>query len=51
MNSALSRICRGYSESELELLTDFLRRTITAGRVVTDDLASRESDLGQTPRD
>lgn len=51
MNSALSQICKRYRESELEVLADFLRRTTTAGRVAADNLASRGSDPGPTPRD
>jgi DNA-binding MarR family transcriptional regulator len=39
MNSAMDRICAGYTEAELELLADFLRRTTNAGRDATDDLA------------
>jgi DNA-binding MarR family transcriptional regulator len=36
MNSAMDRLCDGYSETELELVTDFLRRTADAGRTATD---------------
>jgi DNA-binding MarR family transcriptional regulator len=36
MNSAMDRLCDGYSEAELELVTDFLRRTAEAGRTATD---------------
>ena len=39
MNSAMDRICAGYTEAELELLADFLRRTTNAGRDATDELA------------
>jgi DNA-binding MarR family transcriptional regulator len=51
MNSALSRICKRYRESELEVLADFLRRTSTAGEVAADDLASPASDPESTRRD
>src|SRR5258708_34448379 len=36
MNAALDQICAGYSEAELEVLADFLRRTTSAGRTATD---------------
>ena len=39
MNASLDRICSGYTEAELEVLADFLRRTADAGRLATDDLA------------
>jgi DNA-binding MarR family transcriptional regulator len=38
MNSALDGICSGYTDSELDLLADFLRRATDAGRTATDDL-------------
>jgi DNA-binding MarR family transcriptional regulator len=40
MNTALDQICAGYSDAELHLLADFLRRTADAGRTATDELAS-----------
>lgn len=40
MNASLERICAGYTDAELEVLADFLRRTTDAGRLATDDLAS-----------
>jgi DNA-binding MarR family transcriptional regulator len=40
MNASMDRICAGYGETELELLADFLRRTATAGRSATDELAA-----------
>jgi DNA-binding MarR family transcriptional regulator len=39
MNSSMSEICAGYSPAELEVLADFLRRTVEAGRSATDKLA------------
>jgi DNA-binding MarR family transcriptional regulator len=39
MNRSMDEICAGYSEAELELLADFLRRTTDAGRGATQDLA------------
>jgi DNA-binding MarR family transcriptional regulator len=40
MNASLDEICAGYTEAELELLADFLGRTITAGRTATEELGS-----------
>jgi DNA-binding MarR family transcriptional regulator len=39
MNTAMDELCAGYTDAELELLADFLRRTTDAGRVATDELA------------
>jgi DNA-binding MarR family transcriptional regulator len=40
MSSALDRICAGYSEAELALLADFLRRCTAAGQTAAADLAA-----------
>jgi DNA-binding MarR family transcriptional regulator len=40
MSTSMDQICAGYSEEELQLLADFLRRTAHAGRNATDELAS-----------
>ncbi|MFJ1762380.1 MarR family transcriptional regulator [Amycolatopsis sp. NPDC088138] len=40
MNAALDEICDEYSEAELDLITDFLRRAKTAGSAATGDLAN-----------
>jgi DNA-binding MarR family transcriptional regulator len=40
MNSAMDEICAGYDEAQLDILADFLRRTIDAGRDATSDLAA-----------
>ena len=40
MNASIDQICSGYTEAELEVLADFLRRTASAGQAATDDLAS-----------
>src|SRR5262245_65620961 len=40
MNASLDGICAGYGDAELEVLADFLRRTTTAGRGATDELAA-----------
>jgi DNA-binding MarR family transcriptional regulator len=39
MNSAMDRICAGYTEDQLELLADFLRRATEAGNDATEELA------------
>ena len=39
MNTSVDQICAGYSDAELHLLADFLRRTAHAGRTATDELA------------
>jgi len=38
MNTSLDQICATYEEPELQLLADFLRRTMQAGRHATDEL-------------
>ena len=40
MNSSMDQLCAGYEETELEVIADFLRRTASAGRDATDDLAT-----------
>ena len=40
MNTSIDRICADYSDDQLELLADFLRRTTDAGRSATDELAT-----------
>jgi DNA-binding MarR family transcriptional regulator len=39
MNASMDEICTGYGDTELELLSDFLRRTANAGGRATDELA------------
>jgi DNA-binding MarR family transcriptional regulator len=39
MNASMDQVCAGYSEDQLELLADFLRRTADAGHSATEDLA------------
>jgi DNA-binding MarR family transcriptional regulator len=41
MNASMDRICARYGEADLELIVDFLRRTIDAGRDATDELAGK----------
>ncbi|SDS50705.1 MarR family transcriptional regulator [Actinopolymorpha singaporensis] len=38
MNASMDQLCAGYSDEELELITDFLRRTAAAGRDAANDL-------------
>jgi DNA-binding MarR family transcriptional regulator len=38
MNQAMDQLCAGYSDDQLDLLADFLRRTTTAGQDATDEL-------------
>jgi DNA-binding MarR family transcriptional regulator len=40
MNSAMDDLFEGYSEEELALLADFLRRTTALGRTATDELSA-----------
>jgi DNA-binding MarR family transcriptional regulator len=39
MNAAMDELCASYSDEQLELLADFLRRTTDAGRDATEQLA------------
>ena len=43
MNTSMDQICADYNDAELQLLADFLRRTATAGRTATDELAEGDS--------
>jgi DNA-binding MarR family transcriptional regulator len=38
MNRSMNKLLAGYSDSELELIADFLGRTVDAGRNATDEL-------------
>jgi len=40
MNTAMDQICADYTDTELELLADFLNRVNRAGEHATDELAS-----------
>jgi len=40
MNASMDQLCADYSDDQLELLADFLRRTTNAGRDATDELAA-----------
>lgn len=39
MNTSMDEICADYSDAELELIRDFLDRTVAAGRDASDELA------------
>jgi DNA-binding MarR family transcriptional regulator len=43
MNRSMNKVLAGYSDGELEVIADFLRRTVNAGRNATDNLASDQS--------
>jgi DNA-binding MarR family transcriptional regulator len=43
MNAALERICAGYGPAELEVVADFLRVTVDAGRSASEELAGTAS--------
>jgi hypothetical protein len=38
MNRSMNKILAHYSDSELEVIADFMRRTVDAGRSATDEL-------------
>lgn len=38
MNAAMDRICADYSDTEMELLTDFFRRVTAAGERAADEI-------------
>lgn len=40
MNTSLDELCAGYTDAELELIADFLRRTTAAGRTAAEELAA-----------
>ena len=39
MNRGMNKLLAGYSDSELEVIADFMRRTVEAGREATEELA------------
>ena len=39
MNRSMNKILAGYSDDELEVIADFLRRTVDAGQSATEELA------------
>jgi DNA-binding MarR family transcriptional regulator len=39
MNRGMNKLLAGYSDSELEVIADFMHRTVEAGRDATDELA------------
>jgi DNA-binding MarR family transcriptional regulator len=48
MNRSMNKLLAGYSDSELEVIADFLRRTVDAGRDATDELAGDRGTLAAT---
>jgi hypothetical protein len=38
MNTRMGRICDGYTDGELDLIADFLTRTVAAGRASADEI-------------
>ncbi|MCA1644313.1 MAG: MarR family transcriptional regulator [Chloroflexi bacterium] len=40
MNTAMDELCAGYTDAQLALLVEFLRRSANAGRGATDELTS-----------
>jgi DNA-binding MarR family transcriptional regulator len=40
MNTAMDQICAGYEDTDLQLLTGFLRRTADAARTAADRLTA-----------
>jgi hypothetical protein len=47
MNAAVTEICAGYSDAELELVADFLHRTAEAGRGAAAELAQEHKSTGK----
>jgi DNA-binding MarR family transcriptional regulator len=43
MNRSMNKLLADYSDNELEVIADFLRRTVGAGRTATDKLADDQS--------
>lgn len=41
MNRHMDDVCARYSKAELEVVTDFLRRTIDAGRSAAEEMETR----------
>jgi DNA-binding MarR family transcriptional regulator len=39
MNRSMNKLLADYSDAELEVIADFMRRTVAAGREATDELA------------
>src|SRR5437763_2002025 len=40
LGRSMNKLLAGYSDTELELIADFMRRTVDAGRKATEDLTS-----------
>jgi DNA-binding MarR family transcriptional regulator len=48
MSKSMDKICVGYTDQELELLTSFLHRTAEAGQAAVGDLTTQPPDSGRT---
>jgi DNA-binding MarR family transcriptional regulator len=48
MNRSMNKLLAGYSDSELEVIGDFLRRTADAGRDATNELAGDRATTAKT---
>ena len=46
INRAMNKLLAGYSDSELETIADFMRRTVEAGRKATDELSAKKASAG-----
>jgi DNA-binding MarR family transcriptional regulator len=44
LNRSMNKLLASYSDSELELISDFMRRTVNAGRNATNELAGAQSN-------
>jgi DNA-binding MarR family transcriptional regulator len=42
LNRSMNKLLAGYSDGELDLIADFMRRTVDAGRDATDKLAGEQ---------
>lgn len=42
MNRSMNKLLADYSDSELEVIADFMRRTVEAGREATEELAAED---------
>jgi DNA-binding MarR family transcriptional regulator len=43
MARAMNKVLAGYSDRELEVIADFMRKTLEAGRAATEDLGAAQS--------
>ena len=43
MGRAMNKLLAGYSDRELEVIADFMRKTLEAGRAATEDFGAEQS--------